>query len=207
MKYDFYKDGDRYRVTNAANGIGFYIHEKGYTVYALQQINRKEKWQVNMILSGIGRYRQLISFVPGGDIVKQESGLLQKFGFVDVEYINNMQGLRQNFIINKKLPGEGNLSLNIKLESVLGRKVTDNKRLLFYTAARENEIKLIYEDLNVWDARHNKLDAYMSLNDDGCALSIIVDDRRAIYPVTIDPLNKTPERESSANRILPGFMR
>ncbi|MCP4916259.1 MAG: hypothetical protein GY913_05005, partial [Proteobacteria bacterium] len=42
-----------------------------------------------------------------------------------------------------------------------------------------------YEGLEVWDATGHGLDAWMEATDDGLAL--VVDDRGATYPITVDP--------------------
>jgi hypothetical protein len=65
--------------------------------------------------------------------------------------------------------------------------------------------KLFYTDLQVWDANHRVIKAAMELRDDN-TLVIIVKDASAVYPLTIDPLNKTPEWTTSADGILPALV-
>jgi len=62
--------------------------------------------------------------------------------------------------------------------------------------------RLYYRDLKVWDANHQQLKAKMRLRDHD-ELLITVDDSKATYPITVDPINQTPEWTTSADGILP----
>lgn len=81
-----------------------------------------------------------------------------------------------------------------------------NGNKLVYQATGSEQIQLVYDDLKVWDANGKTLSAHMELNNNGDILSIVVDDKHAVYPVTVDPLNKTPEWTTSADGILPGLL-
>ncbi|MEI9808838.1 MAG: hypothetical protein WDO16_13785 [Bacteroidota bacterium] len=92
----------------------------------------------------------------------------------------------------------------MKLSSALQPQLVNNSRLVFTDINTPGDTRLSYEDLNVWDADKKTLDARMELDKEKNILSLIVDDKNAVYPITIDPLNKTSEWATSADGILPG---
>lgn len=206
VEYTFYQTGDHFRVTNSANLTRFEIHQKGYTARPMQTATAKASWQVDMLLGSISRNNKKIIFTAGHSISEQSNMLVHSFGFSEVQYINNDKGLRQNFIVNEKLPGEGSLAININVKTTLSQRVVNGGKLVFFESGHEDNIQLSYEDLHVWDAGKKELNAYMQLNEATHVLSIIVDDKDAVYPVTVDPINKTAEWSTSANGVLPSLL-
>ncbi len=183
-----------FSATNLRSRTGFYISPDGYKVEYMQQPD----CQVAFQLKGIGR--SAIQWTPGNNysIVQSASQLLYKFDKLHIEYINSSVGLRQNFLVNSKIQGEGALKVTIQPETALHPRLVNNNSLAFYSD--DNKMQLSYEDLHVWDANHKELPAAMHFNNG--LLTIEVDDAQATYPVTIDPLNKTPEWTTSANGLI-----
>jgi hypothetical protein len=134
--------------------------------------------------------------------VKDKSFLRFDHPGFSIEYINNEKGLRQNFIITEKPAGSGDLELLLKIEGDMSASVINNG-LQFKD--KTGATKLFYTDLQVWDANHRVIKAAMELRDDN-TLVIIVKDASAVYPLTVDPLNKTPEWTTSADGILPALV-
>src|SRR5690242_10728001 len=205
MEYDFYPSNNQYRATNAANGLGFIIHENGFTAYNLKDQNQQNGWNVRFLLSGIGRTEASLP-ISNGNFRKKEDMLVHDFDFGRVEYANTKKGMRQNFIIANKPGGAGGLRVEMNLETALSRKLVNGNKLVFYNADNNEAIRLNYDDLNVWDAANRTLNAHMELSQNGNNFSIVVDDKNAVYPITIDPLNTSPEWTTSANGILPGLL-
>lgn len=205
MEYDFYPTNNQYRTTNAANGLGFIIHENGFTAFNLKDQQHQNGWDVRFLLTGIGRSEANLP-IPNGSFRKDNDLLLHDFDFGRVEYANTNKGMRQNFIIANKPGGAGNLRVEMNLETSLSRKLINGNKLVFYSSDNNETIRLNYDDLNVWDANNKTLDAHMELSQNGNNFSIVVDDRNAVYPITIDPLNTSPEWTTSADGILPGLL-
>src|SRR5438128_11137766 len=65
MEYDFYPSNSQYRTTNATNGLGFIIHENGFTAFNLTDQNHQGDWNVRFLLSGIGRSEASLPFPNG----------------------------------------------------------------------------------------------------------------------------------------------
>src|SRR4026209_1460033 len=55
MEYAFYPTNNQYRATNAANKLGFIIHENGFSAFNLKDQNQQNGWDVRFLLAGIGR--------------------------------------------------------------------------------------------------------------------------------------------------------
>ncbi|MCF2486630.1 FG-GAP-like repeat-containing protein [Dyadobacter sp. CY347] len=107
-------------------------------------------------------------------------------GFTE-EFVNNEEGVRQNFII--KAAPKATKELQVRL-SAKGLKVKDlqNNELQFYSENKKGQVtsSLIYKDIKCWDADGKTLPASLEYEDGLVMLSVNV--RQAAYPVTIDPI-------------------
>ena len=82
LEYDFYHYGtDAFRVTNQANRIGFFINEKGYTVYPLKS-DGTEDWHVTFTLQSIGRATTAFDFSQRPIVSERNGILLQQFALL-----------------------------------------------------------------------------------------------------------------------------
>ena len=100
-------------------------------------------------------------------------------------WINNEQGLAQWFELAERPTMDSNaqpLVVSMTLDTGLNASVADNALTL---SASDNGTTITYDRLKVWDATGRVLPAEMAL--DGRRLALHVDDREAVYPVTIDP--------------------
>lgn len=182
-----------YTAANMRSRTGFHITPSGYKVRSLE-----ENWEVAFQLKGIGRSKMQWQPTAAYTTLNTSNELQYNFDNVQIEYINNRDGLRQNFLVNRKMPGSGALKVTIEPVTDLQPRLLNSNSLAFFNA--NNNMMLAYEDLHVWDANHNALPAAMHFNNG--LLTIEVDDSKAAYPVTIDPLNSTPEWASTANGLL-----
>jgi hypothetical protein len=183
-----------YTATNMRSRTGFQITPAGYIATSLEGNN----WEVAFQLKGIGRSKMQWKPSSAYSTTNTANELRYNFDNVQIEYLNNTNGLRQNFLINRKMPGGGALKVTIEPITDLQPRLLNSNSLAFSNA--DNNMMLAYEDLHVWDANHKALPAAMHFNNG--LLTIEVDDSKATYPVTIDPLNKTPEWSSTANGLL-----
>jgi len=207
FEYDFRSSDDHtFRVVNPANRAAFLIHPNGYTARSMKLKENDADWNAVFTLQSIGRNEAPFKFTIPRKTEKSNSTLVQHFGFADVEYKNDVNGLRQNFIIHENPGGEGHLKIKMSLQSRLKARLVNGQQLVYESGSGDNRIKLTYDDLKVWDARQQVLPAYMELDEKGQQLSLVVDDRNAVYPVTVDPLNKTPEWTTSADGVLPALL-
>lgn len=114
---------------------------------------------------------------------------------VTVQYINNKEGMRQNFIVQQPLQQQGKLRVNLAIKTDLKIKAQQTQLQFFH---KKNNV-LNYSDLKVWDACGNSLAASFKETTKG-NYAIEVDDEGATYPVTIDPVSTTPATILESNQ-------
>jgi hypothetical protein len=110
-------------------------------------------------------------------------------GKFTVEYVNNDQGVRQNFIIQQ--PALQPQKLSVQLHAAEGW-IAEKKNAT--SLSFKNGVQLLtYNGLKVWDAKGHHLSAHFLVVNN--LVQIEVDACDAVYPVTIDPLvaNSTPQ--------------
>ncbi|SEW45905.1 Por secretion system C-terminal sorting domain-containing protein [Chitinophaga sp. YR573] len=93
-----------------------------------------------------------------------------------VEYINDEQGIRQNFIINKPA---GALTVRLQVSNGWSAIYQSINGVQF----KNKDQQLNYSDLKVLDAKGKQLPAHFTLQQD--QVEIAVDDAQATYPVSV----------------------
>jgi hypothetical protein len=108
-------------------------------------------------------------------------------GNITVQYINNDDGMRQNFIVQSPSSNNTLEKISFSINTKLKKKLSNNA-LQFY---HKQKNVLSYSQLKVWDADGKILPAFFKKqkNNNYC---IQVNTSGAIYPITIDPLSATP---------------
>ncbi len=150
-------------------------------------------WQLDLDLEGIGRAADELLPEPIGDpqgdsriCVAGERMSFQHDGF-RVEYRNDRNGMRQDFIVERPPSGDGPLKVNLRAAGGLRPVVQGEDDIVFIDGEAEQVVW--YKGLKAWDASGRELPAHMQADDNRIAL--VVDDTRAEYPVTVDPLSST----------------
>jgi hypothetical protein len=114
---------------------------------------------------------------------------------ITVQYINNDEGMRQNFIVHKPLTANNELKINFNINTKLKTKLNGNQLQFFHKKTNV----LNYKDLKVWDARGKTLDAAFKKSGNG-KYCIQVNTKNAVYPITIDPISTTPAAILESNQ-------
>jgi hypothetical protein len=205
--YQFRQKEDQqvFYAANAAQRLGFSITPLGYKATAMRSSTKQKNmpnWQQDLSFAEIRRGDIKIAAGNQYTAVQDKSALRFNYPAFTIEYINNEKGLRQNFIVKEKPAGNTDLELLLSTKGDLSAAVANNG-LQFKD--NNGAARLFYTDLNVWDANHVAVQATMEMRDDNM-LAIVVKDQQAAYPLTIDPINKTPEWTTSADGILPALV-
>ena len=161
-----------------------------------------DKWKLELALQGIYSGKQKIYSLDANASVTR-SGQAIRFNHNNdfiVEYINNEEGVRQNFII-QKAPASQPKKINIKLKANgnwFVNKVNDTE-IHFARAKKDGyDKKITYNGLKVWDAENKKLDASFTVNNN--EIGIEVQTQNAVYPVTIDPISTSVNMVIESNQ-------
>ncbi len=107
-----------------------------------------------------------------------------------IESINNSQGMRQNYIVKNKPNGNGELMVNIAVTTNMVTSIKNDVITFELKDSKHTQI-FSYSDLNVWDVNNKPLEAHMSLiktSNGNDKITLIVNDKNAHYPITIDPI-------------------
>ncbi|GGM98155.1 hypothetical protein GCM10010967_34960 [Dyadobacter beijingensis] len=113
------------------------------------------------------------------------------------EFVNNENGVRQNFIVDHAPAGTRELQVRMSARGLDVQQGNGNElRFLTRTANGETRNALTYSDLKCWDANKQPLSANLAYADGQIRIS--VDVANAAYPVTIDPIivNGTPQNSN-----------
>jgi uncharacterized repeat protein (TIGR01451 family) len=139
-------------------------------------------WQWEMPLRAFGRgarARQLGSALRSdGARVEYRRGPLTEW------YTNVGPAIEQGFTLDEKPAGSGPLALHFELRTDLAPALSADARSVSFTSA--GGARLRYAELSALDARGSELPARFVLEPGRLLLE--VDDRDAVYPLTIDPL-------------------
>jgi hypothetical protein len=104
---------------------------------------------------------------------------------ITVQYINNEEGMRQNFIVQKPISKKDELKINFSIKTKLKISLQGDQMKFFY---KKTGNVLNYADLKVWDADQKILEAGFVKKGEG-DYAIEVNTADAVYPITIDPLS------------------
>jgi FG-GAP-like repeat len=152
-----------------------------------------DNWKLELLTKGVYAGNELV-YLPNEQPLITQNGKSIQFNHQDnfiTEYINNKEGIRQNFII-KKEPSIKSNTISVKLEVNEGWLVNKvHAKEIHFAKAVENGYskKLTYNQLKVWDANNKELEASFSVDEN--IISINVNTNNAVYPVTIDPVSST----------------
>jgi hypothetical protein len=194
-----------FKTVNPVNHLAGSLKYNHFLVSNAGASANEKKWNVDFHIKGTGRDRSLPELANYNNITLDEGMVSYTCGNTRIEYINNKQGIRQNFEIIKKPAGEGYLKVGMRVSSNLSIKLQNNK-LQFSETENPAKIKLVYTDLRVWDANHKNLPAHMEYDASASELNILVDDKEAAFPVLIDPISQAPEWSTSADGLLSGLI-
>lgn len=151
------------------------------------------EWEQRTEVVSVGRIDRRFAWrATRSDLLGRE--VIYRGAEMDVQYQHGADGLRQNFIVHRRIEGSTSLRVMLRLVGDLVPRQVSANELTFH--AGNGVPRFRYRDLKVWDADGRPLDARMELTeeDGGDVLIIVVDDRDARYPVTIDPISTVADR-------------
>jgi len=187
-------EGTAYTAPNRKHDFRGIFSERGLTIKERQ----KDTWQLNFSLEGVYASENKVLSVDGACVQKiEDNNLIVGYEGWKTEYINNEEGIRQNFIIEEKLEAS-EISVKMRLNEEFKAHQVHAQELHL---AKDGENKVIYKDLKVWDGAGKTLESYFKLSDGGQEIDIVVEAKDAVYPITIDPLSTTANWTAESNQV------
>ena len=205
--YAFKKSKASYTCANHAQQVVYSIANNGYCAASVVTTNGKtpqQSWRASFEVLAIGAGNEFFGTISKPVATINKSHLLQDHGLFSIEYLNSQEGLRQNFIVDMKPGEEDALTIKIAVKSdLLTARLLNNEVLQLADGA--GKTRLQYDQLKVWDSRNRLLEAHMELLQE-TTLMIVVNDKDAQYPITVDPLNHAAEWSGTATGIIPSLV-
>jgi hypothetical protein len=112
------------------------------------------------------------------------NGRMARFGRpgLEEEYSVSVDGVRQDFVLEKKPTGAGELLVRLAVSGATVAATVDGVYLVLGESGR----KIVYNRLQATDANGRELPAHMDVTSPD-RLAVVIDDAGAEYPVRIDP--------------------
>ncbi|MEO5914979.1 MAG: FG-GAP repeat protein [Luteolibacter sp.] len=143
------------------------------------------RWQSALTLTGCG-YGDNVTGFPLAEVSTSGNRLEYRRGILTEWYVNERAGLEQGFTL--QTPPAGHVeNAPLVISMAIGGNLTasvDDGEVVFSDAAGKRMLR--YSGLVSWDANGRKLESHMRVR--GSQLLLEVDDRSAVYPVTVDPV-------------------
>ncbi|HEY4060882.1 MAG TPA: T9SS type A sorting domain-containing protein [Puia sp.] len=191
-----------YGAINHAQHLGYCFTDEGYGVRSFNEDgSTKNTWQTRFLLTGIGRNGRLCRQPLLGTSRTGDHSLQYDHKEYAVLYDNEKPGMEQSFLLKERPAGAGPLQIVLGLQGDLDARIGSAGELLLFTAGHPQDLRLVYDQLHVWDKNKRKISAHMSLGSNR-RLILTVDDRAAVYPVTVDPFAHGPSQAFSVQNIL-----
>ena len=148
-------------------------------------------WRLELSLSTLGRGKQRTEIGPT-PVEQHSDRVVLRRERLHEWYANDERGLEHGFIVESRIePADSDspLTLELTLGGDLGAYLSDNAREVLFRDGTGRAV-LRYGSLFVQDATGAEIASRFDLS--GRSLLIRVEDRNAVYPLSIDPLMTSP---------------
>ncbi len=195
-------EGASFGAANRNNQLAYYFTPNGYHVKPLLTDQQPAAtWEVAFDIAGIGRGQALKAPQAPKALVHNQNEVIYHYEGFSAQYINDARGMRQNFIVQQKPAGDGSLRVQLAISGDLAASITGPDRIVLRDPANGSSDRLVYDQLRAWDANNQPVAVRFVDEGDG-KIAIEADDDQATYPLTIDPLNHTPNWTDNGTGLL-----
>jgi uncharacterized repeat protein (TIGR01451 family) len=149
----------------------------------------KGEWSFELSLTRYGRQRQLGAVSTAQPLAQGARVEYERATFTEW-YENRLQGIEQGFTLAAPPPGHGLIEFELRRSQMLAAELAPDARSVALSDP-QGRVVLRYQDLLAYDAGGRELSARLELGPG--TISLLVDDRGAAYPLTIDPLVVTEQ--------------
>ncbi len=178
-----------YQAPNRAQGFRSLFTEKGVKLCPREGKEDSWQWGLEAIVPSDLERRIKKESLKKTKIQTSENKIEFDRGWLKEWFVNSPEGLEQGFTVEKKFNKDTKLNIDMKLTGSLHpRFANDGQSIDFYDNG--SVAVLTYSKLKVTDSTGQVLPAKF-VGVPG-AIRIEVDDSKAVYPVTVDPIATSP---------------
>lgn len=200
------KSDEKEQLYQASNNANHFRTQFTGNRYRLSSRDKADNWHLQLTTESVqAGSQQIASADQHPQVIADEEQLNFRFGAYTVQYINNEEGVRQNFIIHEAPDNTGSVAIRLKTEGMQADQLNDS--VLVFS---ENRHQVTYSGLRAWDANGQELASSLKLISNTIILT--TDTRNAAFPVTIDPIiaagnptNANTLLESNQNNAALGY--
>ena len=186
-EYHVTADGDIWQAPNRAQGLRFRFEAGAISAQPRRTSSRPWSWSWRTTAFGRTSTMAAVTATPGRPSANRID--FRHPDFVEW-YLNSTAGLEQGFDVAAPPAGEGFLCIEAEVTTALTPQISAGATGFDYLDG-DGAARLVYDKLLAIDATGRELPGTMELTATG--LRLLVDDTRALYPVTIDPLLSSPD--------------
>ncbi|MCB0732932.1 MAG: FG-GAP repeat protein [Flavobacteriales bacterium] len=192
-------DEQHYRCPNRANNLLAVVEPGNLTLSPHR--DSTANWSLRLDLNGI--YADGIRLygtenIPVNKVVMEDARLVFDHTYVQEEYINTKEGVRQNFILKHGPTDATEIEVRLNVAGLIPNKVHDTEIHLCQRQQGKLETQIIYKDLNCWDAKNQKIDAHFEVLKN--EIRLVLEPKGVVrYPITIDPVSTTSSTTLQSN--------
>jgi hypothetical protein len=184
-----------YQSPNRAQNLRFSYYYDGFKVRPRVE---GDKWSIDIRLKKYGRKNEMLLYKCNSISIEKRKANAEGNG-VNIEFENGKKGMREDFVVERKGKGRGNLILEFDVSNNNVKMVAKENEINFVMDKSGGVEILRYGDMEISDNRGKILKGYFKSMDDN-RFAIFVDDRDAEYPIRIDPLSQIPNWTAESNQ-------
>ncbi|MCX6917216.1 MAG: hypothetical protein NT167_29960 [Verrucomicrobia bacterium] len=143
-----------------------------------------ERFRVRAVRVGRRTETSNIQLAEAGEVSVEGKTVRHRLPGLVEEYSVSMDGVRQDFVVMEKPTGDGQLEVRLAVSGARVEPAAYGAQLLLEQSGR----KIAYSRMRATDATGKELAARIEVyKPSAFALSVVVNDAGAVYPVRIDP--------------------
>ncbi len=148
------------------------------------------RWGLELRSYGVGEERVAVSGEARAEVSGDGGRLSYHWdGHLEEWFLNDVRGLEQGWTLRERPAGAVDQTLRLDLAVRGGlRPAVSGDGLGVGFAGADGGSALTYGGLKAWDAEGRELPARFLAGEEAGSIAVEVDERGAVYPVTIDPL-------------------
>ena len=188
--------GGRLQAPNRAQNLRTTFEPRGLSIVPRTKDSPASAWRFEWHTVGFGREGSVRRVAPAEPVADGARVEYRRDELVEW-YENRTEGIEQGFTLPTRPAGEGKVVVTGGIPAELEAQLSaDGQEINFLN--RDGARVLRYGDLHVYDACGQELPSRLAIEKGKVA--ILIDDRRATYPITIDPLMTSPAWVAEGNQ-------